>query len=329
MVIEVKGIEHSYKVHIENGLLNNLPLNKSKPTLLLSDDGVPKTYIKTVQHTLNPETTHIVASGERAKSLANYEDLVRSMEKNELGRDCRIIALGGGVINDLGGFVAATYKRGVELVLIPTTLLAMADASIGGKFALNTNASKNTIGTFYTPSHVFIDPETLDSLPQKHLANGMAEILKIALVRDAKLYEKLCHGVSFKDASIIHKAITLKKALVEKDPRDQNNRALLNFGHTFGHAIETVTSYEHLHGYCIAAGMKIMAKGKSYEKSLHDVLELYGLNKYIRFNREEVLQQVRFDKKRSGGQMTIVEVKTPGNGFLKRIDLNDLSEYLQ
>ncbi len=329
MKISVKGLGGTYEVCIEENLLKRLPLKPDRPTFLLSDDGIPTQYIETAKDTLKPKLTRVVPAGEKAKSLKVYEALVHEMEKAELGRDCRIVALGGGVINDLGGFLAATYKRGVELILIPTTLLSMADACIGGKFALNTKISKNGIGTFYTPQHVFIDPETLRTLPKEHLANGMAEIVKIALVRDGDFYRKLCEGVSVHDDAVIARAVDLKRELVEQDPCDVNERALLNFGHTFGHAIESVTDYEYLHGFCVAAGMKIMARSKPYERSLQKVLQLYGVDEEISIPTETLLKQVRFDKKRRDDSIDLVVVETPGKGYIKRFIMNDLEAFFK
>lgn len=199
----------------------------------------------------------VVLAGESSKSLAQYERLLHELADRGVRRDARLVAVGGGVVGDLVGFVAATYLRGVEFTQVPTTLLAMVDSSVGGKVGLDLPQGKNLVGAFWPPAEVQIAPEFLKTLPDRQLKNGMAEVLKAAFIRDPELL-----AITDDLPVIIQRCIQIKAEVVEPDEFDRTGaRAILNFGHTLGHAIETVHGYEtYLHGEAIAIGMVAEAR---------------------------------------------------------------------
>ena len=210
-----------------------------------------------------------IESGESSKSLQLCSQLWEALLSYNADKNALIINLGGGVISDLGGFLASTYKRGIDFINIPTSLLAMADASVGGKTGIDFGGLKNSIGTITQPKGIFVDTNFLKTLPQRHIANGMAEVYKIALISDKAFWKKLKAEKNFNPDSIA-KSITLKNSIVLKDPNDKGVRRALNFGHTIGHAIESVllaSEVDILHGEAILAGMICESK-ISFDKKL-------------------------------------------------------------
>lgn len=259
MQLSVNLKEKSYDIIIEHGVLNRIGdfADLNRKVLIISDTGVPMEYVNTVMKQCPQGYYHIVQQGEGAKSFPVYEELCRKLlELNFTRTDC-IIALGGGVIGDLAGFVASTYLRGIEFIGIPTTTLSQIDSSIGGKVAINLEHVKNIIGCFYHPSVVLIDPETLKTLPKRHFVNGLVEAVKAGLIYDASILDLFEHGNPETQVDeIIYRSLLVKKAVVEQDEKEQNLRKILNFGHTLGHGIESVYGLsELLHGECVAIGM--------------------------------------------------------------------------
>jgi 3-dehydroquinate synthase len=211
-----------------------------------------------------PVFTKIKTSGEQAKSLNDYAWIMSDLAKKRLSRLGIIIAVGGGVIGDLAGFVAATYLRGINFVQVPTTLLAMVDSSVGGKTGVNLPEGKNLVGAFHQPKLVVADLDTLATLPAKEFSAGMAEVIKYGAIRDKALFDRVLKGVKPDDADldeIVEKCVSIKARIVENDEFEtKGERALLNFGHTIGHAIEKATGYKtYLHGEAISLGMRAAA----------------------------------------------------------------------
>lgn len=202
-------------------------------------------------------------SGENSKSIEIVANCWQTLIENNADKNSLFINLGGGVISDLGGFIASTYKRGIDFINVPTTLLAMADASVGGKTGIDFGGIKNSIGNIVQPKGVFIYPEFLKTLPYKHMVNGFAEILKIGLIKDKVFFSNTATKLidnSFSDVSTIKKAIALKNTIVKKDPSETGIRKILNFGHTVGHAVESVFLQKEnylLHGEAVAVGMAV------------------------------------------------------------------------
>lgn len=203
-------------------------------------------------------------AGEESKNRTTKEKLEDELLKLQCGRDTVVIAIGGGVVTDLAGFLASTYTRGIPLVLIPTTLLGMVDAAIGGKTGVNTPFGKNLIGSFYPPSHIFIDTSTLSTLSEKEWKNGAAEIIKYGLIRSLSFFQRLVdnrQAWQVRDLSflqqVIQESILIKQEVVESDFQEAGYRRILNFGHTIAHAIETVENYQISHGEAVAIGMLV------------------------------------------------------------------------
>lgn len=269
--------KRSYDIDIGHGLLRladtfaqSLPAGVSS-VAIVTNDRVGPLYAERVRASLAPHVARIVAvqvpDGEAHKTLETFESILSQCLEARLDRRSAVVALGGGVIGDLAGFAAACFQRGIAVVQVPTTLLAQVDSSVGGKTGVNHPAGKNLVGAFHQPSHVVIDIETLDSLPAREIAAGIAEIVKIAAVADAGFFERVARDVAplaERDAEALTAAIArscaLKAGLVGEDEREEGRRAILNFGHTFGHAIETAAGYGNwLHGEAVACGMAMAA----------------------------------------------------------------------
>jgi len=250
-----------------------------------------------------------IENGETSKSLEFSSHIWQTFMENKADKRSLLVNLGGGVVSDLGGFTASVYKRGIDFINIPTSLLAMADASVGGKTGIDFNGVKNSIGTFAQPKAVFVQPSFLMTLTERHFQNGLAEIYKIALVNDKKLWEDLKEGLNAE--ILVQKSIALKNKIVLKDPFDKGIRNVLNFGHTLGHAIEAVffeNKYGLLHGEAVIIGMVMEShiawqKKMILKKELMEVVSvlresfiLYDLHK---LESETVLDLMRNDKKTS------------------------------
>lgn len=275
-----------------------LPLLKAKAHrfALITDSQVEKLIATKLVESWKKEgidvTLFSFPAGEEYKTRKTKEALEDQLLEHKFGRECCVIALGGGVVGDLAGFLAATYCRGVPLLSIPTTLLGMVDAGLGGKTGVNTPFGKNLIGAFHHPLALLIDPSFLSSLPEREWRNGSAEILKYGLISDRSLWEKMASSFSKwqkRDPEFLQEIILqsckIKKEMVEKDPHEKGIRRLLNFGHTVGHAIETLEKYQISHGEAIAIGMLLegrmsvgLGKLKKEElEEMHALFKLYGL----------------------------------------------------
>jgi 3-dehydroquinate synthase len=256
-----------------------------------------------------------IESGEENKNLSICIDILRTLTEGKADRSSVLINLGGGVIGDMGGFVASVFKRGFDFINVPTTLLAMADASVGGKTGVDFDGLKNHIGTITQPAGVFIYPKFLETLPSRHVLSGLAELIKAGLIADKKLFEEtaaLKHFSFGKAKEIIFKGISIKNKIVKKDPAEKNIRKALNFGHTIGHAIEAfslTTAQPLLHGEAVALGMLAEAK-ISYDEKLISKAELSKIQKVIgkffghvkmpKAETKALLALMQQDKKNSG-----------------------------
>lgn len=263
------------------------------------------------------------------KSARCKEEIEERMMREHLGRDTAIIAVGGGVATDTAGFIAATYLRGIPYVSIPTTLLAMVDAAIGGKVGLNTRFGKNQIGAFHFPRYIFIDPRFLRTVTDEELSNGVCEIIKIALIASPTLYGKLQKGLSLwqkRDLTYIQELIeescALKIASVEKDPFEMGYRRQLNFGHSFAHALETLSGYTFSHGFAVALGIKAKAYlsfllGKISEKERDAIITLlntygFSLKLPFSFSEDDFLKALKADKKSNQRKARFVLLESVG-----------------
>lgn len=291
-------------------------------------------------HQLKQWPVIIVPPGESSKSLAVLDDVIRQLIALQAGRDALIIGIGGGVVTDIAGFVAGIYMRGVRCALVPTSILGMVDAAIGGKNGLDIGEYKNMIGLIRQPEWILFDHALLETLPDEEWVNGFAEVIKHASIRDREMFALLeQHHISDFQAdpallqSLIRKNVLLKSQIVQQDERESGDRQLLNFGHTLGHAIEN--AYQLRHGHAIAIGMMLAAQLSEQHLAFRDIprlerlLQQYGLPVSLLFNQVNVLQQMQADKKRRGGQINYVLLKEIGTAVVLPLTLPDISAVFQ
>ena len=321
MKLTINLQEKSYDIFMERGILQKLSqhVDLDRKVLILSDDGVPKQYVDQVLAQCPRGYSHVVRQGEGAKSLEVYKEVCERLLELGFSRTDCILALGGGVIGDLAGFVAATYLRGISFVGIPTTTLSQIDSSIGGKVAVNLDCVKNVLGSFYHPSRVLIDPDTLRTLPRRHFVNGLAEAIKAGLIGDPAILDLFEQpDVSAHVEEIIFRSLQVKKAVVEQDEKEQNLRRILNFGHTLGHGIESVYGLKDLlHGECVALGMLPMLEDDALRQRVEKIYVSLGLRTGVDYDPEKVYQVMTRDKKVQGGRITVVKVKEAGHARLE------------
>ena len=316
--------------------MNIVPLIRGhKKLLLISDTGVPEDIIKKITEiTKNHSKVFVIIldQGEKAKSLSNYQSIINFLIDNKFDRSDGIIAVGGGVIGDISGFVSSTYLRGISYIQIPTTLLAQVDSSVGGKTAINIPAGKNLIGAFYNPKGVIIDTNVLHTLSSRELNAGLAEVIKYGLIQNKyllSLLEKNVAAILNRNHKIIEEvifeSIKTKAKIVTKDEKETGIRALLNFGHTFGHAIEAHGKYKKiLHGEAVAKGMLIASKismleGLISEKELLKIRNLlldYRFDLSLNYNYMDLKPFIFRDKKVQKGNLNLVLLKGMSKGIV-------------
>ncbi len=263
----------SYEIRIGESLLDSArefdPWISGRQVFIISNEVVAPLYLQRLQHVLGDREihTHILPDGESIKSLETFSAIMDAMLYIPCDRSVTVIALGGGVVGDIAGFAAASYQRGVSFLQVPTTLLSQVDSSVGGKTGVNHALGKNMIGAFYQPRRVVIDTATLSTLPRRELSAGLAEVIKYGLINDAEFFEWLEDNIEAvmalqpdAVAEVISRSCANKAAVVERDEQESGARALLNLGHTFGHAIETAAGYGRwLHGEAVGVGMVMAA----------------------------------------------------------------------
>lgn len=323
--------EQSYDVYIEKGIINQCDrfINPEKEIVIITDDNIPQAYIDVLTSKLNVKATYILNAGESLKNANEVNFIIESLIKKGITRSVTLIALGGGVIGDLTGFIASIYMRGVDFIQIPTSLLSQIDSSIGGKVGINTSTMKNAVGSFYQPKVVLIDPDTLNSLEERHFNNGMAELIKHALIDGKGLFKDLIEkDIKANIEDFIYRSLLVKKAHVINDVRDKGVRQILNFGHTIGHALEQYSNYELLHGEAIAIGMLKMAKGTDYEEDLKNLFHKFSLVIEYPYDQEKILEYIKTDKKVIDNTLNLIVIKEVGNPFIKPIKVNDITEYM-
>jgi len=284
----------------------------------------------------------IIPSGEENKNINSVVHIWETLSNYEAERNALLINLGGGVLCDLGGFAASTFKRGIRYINLPTTLMAQVDAGIGGKTGFNLGGIKNLVGTFAMPEAVFIQPKFLDTLPERHLCNGFSEMLKYGLIADRNLWNDLKNKSihEIKNIGLISRCVAIKTEIVEADPKENGIRKILNFGHTIGHAIETVNSEDNaaavLHGEAVAVGIICEAyisyrkNGLSYAE-LEDItdilLNVIGKRNISGISISEILQRIKNDKKNKDGKIGCTLISQIGKAeYSHFIDEKDIEE---
>jgi 3-dehydroquinate synthase len=336
-VLTVDLGDRSYPIYVDAGLLRHDELIREfipgSEVMVVSDETIAPLYLDQLLAVLTGMrvTCQILPCGEETKSLGTVTQLFDAMLEASCSRSVTVVALGGGVIGDIAGFVAACYHRGVKFVQIPTTLLAQVDSAVGGKTGINHSLGKNMIGAFHQPRCVIADIDTLDTLESRQVSAGIAEVIKYALIRDTSFFTWLFNNMSAllaRDRDALTEAIItccrIKAELVAADERETGDRVLLNLGHTFGHAIETAAGYgEWLHGEAVAVGMVLAAEMSQHLGWLgvHEVDQIREL--LMRANlpvdpppemtMEDFLQYMKRDKKVSDGRIRLVLLEAIGN----------------
>ncbi len=336
--VELHLGENSYSVLIGAGLISKCghylrELGFSGKVALVTDPIVRGLYAETLTASLKDAgfdpTVLVVPEGEEHKSLDAAVRLYQKLDKSRAERRTPILALGGGVIGDLTGFVAATYLRGVPFIQLPTTLLAQVDSSTGGKVGVDLNQLKNRIGAFYQPRLVLADITTLKTLPQRQLNSGLAEVIKAAIIRDKELFELLVQNVAKIKAldetllsEVVFRAVGIKAEFVEKDERDTGIRNVLNLGHTIGHALESVSGFSLSHGEAVSIGMvaasrianKMGLLSRSELERVRDLLIQVGLPVEIpELDRNQIISAMTQDKKVTAGRLRFILPRAIGN----------------
>lgn len=335
--IRVETGQQAYGVWVGSGLIERLgdlcaQELKSAACAVVSDENVAALYGERVMASLNGAgfraTLFTVPAGEKSKTMQNAEALCGRMIEAGFDRSSYVVALGGGMVGDLAGFVAAIYHRGIRCVHVPTTLLAQVDSSIGGKTAVNTAAGKNLIGAWHQPALVVSDTDTLRTLPPREFRQGFAEIIKHAVIRDAKMFAQLQNFDRADLATLVCRNVEIKGAIVAADERETTGeRALLNFGHTIGHAIERAGDYrDFFHGEAVSLGMVAACEisvrkaglSEAARQQIVGTLERFELPTRLpaSFAKDAILDAIRLDKKFAKGEVRFVVVPAIGSATL-------------
>jgi 3-dehydroquinate synthase len=333
--ITVELGERSYPIFIGGGLLGggfDLSAHVRGPDcLVVTNETVEPLYLAALSANLAGKQLRAISlpDGEAYKTLETVEDILDTLVENGANRDTTVVALGGGVVGDIAGFAAACYMRGVDFIQVPTTLLAQVDSSVGGKTGVNHASGKNLIGAFHQPRAVLIDTDTLKTLPDRELKAGLAEVIKYGAIVDADFFawiEDNLEALIARDADALAAAIRrsceLKAGIVAEDERESGRRALLNFGHTFGHAIEHCQGYgEWLHGEAVAAGMvmaaQLSASDAALARRIARLLERAGLpSRPPAIAANDLLAAMSLDKKVQGKQLRFVLLRSLGDAFV-------------
>lgn len=339
-------VNEEYEILIEKGLLKKtgklvkevLPCKK---LALVSDTNVYPIYGENIKSLLEAEGytvfTYVFPAGEASKNTENVIKIVEFMAENGLTREDGVVALGGGVCGDMAGFAAAIYLRGIKFVQIPTSLLSQVDSSVGGKTAVDLPQGKNLCGAFHQPSLVIIDPDVLNTLSPYYFSDGMGEVIKYGCIKSEKLFKRL-ENENARDfiEDLIFECLDIKRIIVENDEKEQGERALLNFGHTPGHAIEKLWNFEVVsHGRAVSIGMVMMAEAgeragvteKGTKDRIINVLKKNDLGTSDTHSTAEIVGAMSADKKRTGKGIKLVLLHSIGDSFIKPVLSEELKEF--
>lgn len=335
-----------YPVHIGGGLLDRCGELTAAATaagrcLVVSDDTVAPLYGARVLASLEAAglraSLYTFPAGEQSKNLTTYGKLLEHMAREKLTRSDCVAALGGGVTGDMAGFAAATYQRGIDYIQIPTTFLAAADSSVGGKTAVDLEAGKNLVGAFWQPRAVICDTDTFRTLPEDTFLDGVAETVKHGLIADADFFRFLLAADLRGDIDrIVRRDVEIKAAVVGEDEFERGRRKILNFGHTLGHAMEKLSGYATPHGHAVAMGMVVVARaayalGLSHQNctpALLEALDACHLPTACPYDGEQLAQAALQDKKRRGSQITLVVPNSIGYCYRHTIPVEELRSFI-
>lgn len=330
--VKIKQDEKSYPIIIKNEEITDLAEEiltflKGKNYLAVISEKVEKLYGKALN--IPKANKFILKDGEKEKNFKNFKKITDRALKMKLTRQDAILAIGGGVAGDLAGFAASTYMRGIDFIQVPTTLLACVDSSVGGKVAINTDYGKNLVGAFYQPKIVFINPKFLKTLDERQFKTGLGEVVKYSFIEKSCRCEEelnLTNFLSEKSEEILSRnektlsklieiCVKLKISVVEKDEKENGLRRILNFGHTYGHAIEKITKYKkYTHGEAIVEGMKFAFNlavkrnliDKNYKFLAEDVMKKYNFREIPQFNPEKMIELMQMDKKATQNSIVFI-----------------------
>ena len=331
-----------YDIHIGRGLLAKLgefirPLTGECHLAVLTDSNVDALYGNViVEHLASAGydvCKYVIPAGEASKCATNLLAFLDFLAQEQITRSDAVVAFGGGVVGDLGGLSASLYLRGIKYVQVPTTLLAAVDSSVGGKTAIDIPAGKNLVGSFYQPVLVCCDTALMDTLPANIYRDGCAEVIKYGMILDSALYEKL-HTLPFDRDEVVARCVEIKRDVVQQDEFDNGIRGLLNFGHTFGHAIEKLSDFAVSHGEAVAKGMVIASRMATLlgmcdvADELSSLLVEYGFDISCTYSPNEIFESLLSDKKRRGGTISVVLPRAVGDCTLVALELDELKELL-
>ena len=338
--VNVELEERSYTVYIGSDFLGNehaaFAVKPGSKVLVVSNETVAPLYLDALSTSLEPADVDslVLPDGESFKDAGHWTQIIDKLIDMRATRDTTIFTLGGGVVGDMGGFAAASYMRGIDFVQIPTSLLAQVDASVGGKTGFNHPRGKNLIGAFHQPKAVLVDIDTLKTLPALEFSAGLAEVVKIAAVRDASFLDWLEENSTAimarmpeTTATMIKRSIANKAHIVVEDEREAGVRALLNFGHSFAHALETLTGYQqYLHGEAVSIGMMVASRlseirgvcENGFSDRLGALLQTFRLPLDLPtgLDSNDILDTMKLDKKVFAGSARLILVKAAGQGFI-------------
>ena len=312
-----------------------LPLIKGEKVAIITDDKVNALFGDALDGFLTGKIILKIAlhHGEKSKNAKNYLKIINALAENDFSREDTVIALGGGMVGDIAGFAASTFMRGITLIAVPTTLLSMVDSSVGGKTAIDLAKGKNLCGTFYQPSAVYINTGFLKTLPNKEIKNGLGEVVKYALLSDT------VKGKDIKNvnAELIYKCLLVKREIVEMDERESGVRALLNLGHTVGHAIEKLSGYKLSHGACVVKGLvysaqvseRLFAISEKDKKKILSVIKKAKINLSNPYSADKIAESIISDKKRKGDTVSFVALKGVGKPEIVTLRLAELKEIIK
>lgn len=340
------NVGKGYDIFIEKGLLDNCGeyvknVSSAQKIVLISDTNVYPIYGNKVTASLEAQGYqvfhYVFEAGEQSKVMSTVLSMVEFMAQNQLTRKDLVVALGGGVCGDMAGFAAAIYLRGIDFVQIPTSLLAQVDSSVGGKTAVDLPQGKNLCGAFHQPCLVLIDPDVLDTLTPHFFADGMAEVIKTACIKSASLFDKL-EDENAKDIieDIIFECVSIKAGVVERDEKEQGERALLNFGHTAGHAIEKLHNFTTIsHGEAVGIGMVLITKAceensvteKGTCQRISAVLQKNNLKIADENSLTDIIEAMNADKKRTGKSINFAVLTAIGDSYIKPIANEDIPTF--
>ena len=344
--VEVRASRH-YRVLIGPGLLDELgerlaELTRPCTAVVVSGPNVFPLYGERVMDALRSAGFRVlsyrVESGESAKSLTSYGELLHFLSRSHLTRGDLLLALGGGVTGDLTGFAAATFQRGIGFVQVPTTLLAAVDSSVGGKTAVNLETGKNQVGCFYQPMLVLCDTDCLQTLPEEQYRCGSAEVIKTAMLGDGQLFADLEHTpIREQQQKVIRRCVEIKRDLVAEDEFDRGRRMLLNLGHTLGHAVEACSGYTILHGQAVAIGMAVITRAAAAQgicpladcERLIRLLRQNGLPTETEIPLEELVRVIAADKKLDGSTLRLVVPEAVGRCRIETLPLSEIEGWLR